>query len=66
MSDAVDEPRREIQELLYKSRTHSLREQMRDFASQHESKADLKHLRETATRGKSLSEVIDEEREERL
>jgi hypothetical protein len=51
--------------LLQKSRTAPLRSKMEGFAERHEgTDGDLKELRRS--RGKNLSEIVDEGREERV
>jgi hypothetical protein len=52
-------------QLLNKSKTHGLRERMRQFVSEHGEETDLRETRKTAD-GKPLSEIVTEEREERF
>ena len=54
------------EQLLKKSRTRPLREQMEEFVSEHEAPDDLAELRRRAKGGQRLSEIVKEDREERL
>lgn len=54
------------EQLLEKSRTRPLQEQMEQFVSDNETPDDLDELRRRATRGQRLSEVVKEDREERI
>jgi len=65
MSDATDEIGFRGQQLLNKSKTNPLRERMKQFLQQQET-TDLKQLRSQVATGKSLSEMVEEDREERL
>lgn len=55
-----------VRQLLTKGKTHSLRVQMQDFVSEHGSATDLKALRDDVTTGKDISEIVTEDRDERL
>lgn len=50
------------EQLLKKSRTRPLREQMEEFVSEHEAPDDLTELRRRAKSGQKLSEVVKEDR----
>jgi ribosomal protein S3AE len=65
MSETTDRTEFLGQQLLNKSRTLQLRTKMKEFIEEHETETDIKKLREE-TEGKTLSEVVNEEREERL
>jgi hypothetical protein len=54
------------EQLLKKSRTRPLREQMEEFVAEHEAPDDLAELRNRAKSGRDLSEIVKEDREERL
>ena len=66
MSDTADDLGFDARQLLNKSKTYSLREQMREFVAEHDTTTDLKELRERASSGKPVSEIVKEEREERF
>jgi ribosomal protein S3AE len=65
MSETTDTTEFLGKQLLNKSKTMPLRNSMREFIEEHETESDLKELRQE-TEGKDLSEMVDEEREERL
>lgn len=65
MSETTDTTEFLGKQLLNKSKTMPLRNSMREFIEEHETESDLKELRQE-TEGKDLSEIVDEEREERL
>lgn len=65
MSDTSDEIGFRGRQLLNKSKTNPLRERMKTFLEQHE-RADLKQLRSQVSAGKDLSEIVEDDREERL
>lgn len=54
------------EQLLKKSRTRPLRKQMEEFVTEHESPDDLTALRRRVKGGQPLSEIVKEDREERL
>lgn len=54
------------EQLLKKSRTRPLRKKMEEFVAEHESPDDLAALRRRAKGGRRLSEIVKEDREERL
>lgn len=66
MSNALDHTSFDVQQLLNEGKTHSLRQQMREFVSEHDDSADFKDVRSDASDGKPLSDVVLESREERL
>ena len=66
MSDTIDEVGFLGRQLLRKSQTNSLRQQMNEFIEQHEHPRDLKQMRREATEGKELCEIVTEGREERV
>jgi hypothetical protein len=67
MSDTVENFDFYARQLLNKSKTNPLRERMQEFASKHGGTTDLKQLREAAGgEGENLSEIVRENREERL
>lgn len=66
MSDTVDDLGFDARQLLNKGKTHSLREQMREFVSEHDTDVDLEELREAVSDGKPVSDIVTEERDERL
>lgn len=53
-------------QLLKKSQTEPLRERMQDFVDDHDVPDDLEALRRRAKEGENLSEVVKEDRNERL
>ena len=65
MSETTDKAEFLGQQLLNKSRTLPLRTKMKKFIEEHETETDIKKLREE-TEGKTISEIVNEEREERL
>jgi hypothetical protein len=65
MSDTADDIGFHGRQLLNKSKTNPLREQMRAFIEQH-NETELKQLRSQVSTGESLSEIIKEDRDERL
>lgn len=65
MSDTADDIEFQGRQLLNKSKTDPLRERMRQFLTEHESN-DFKTLREEVSEEKPLSDIVDEDREERL
>lgn len=65
MSDIPDDVVLHGRQLLNKSKIHPLREEMQNFVAGREA-SDLKTLRSTVSNGESLSDVVDEDREERL
>jgi ribosomal protein S3AE len=65
MSETTDTTEFLGKQLLNKSKTMPLRNSMREFIEEHETESDLKELRQE-TEGKDVSEMVDEEREERL
>lgn len=66
MSDTADDVEFNARHLLNKGKTHSLRKQMREFISEHDSTTDLKTLREEVATGKPISEIVTKDRDERL
>ena len=66
MSDTIDEVGFLGRQLLRKSQTNSLRQQMNEFIEQHEHPHNLKRMRREATEGKDISEIVTEYREERV
>lgn len=64
MSDAVDNFY--AKRLLRKSATNPMRERMREFVDDHQGDKDLKELRTHFDGGKDLSDVVIENREDRL
>ena len=66
MGDTIDEVGFLGRQLLRKSQTNSLRQQMNEFIEQHERPRDLKQMRREATEGKEVSEIVTENREERV
>ena len=65
MSDVTDEIGFRGQQLLNKSKTNPLRQRMKHFVEQQEDR-ELKQLRSELSEGEQLSEIIKEDREERL
>ncbi len=65
MSETTDTTEFLGQQLLNKSRTKPLRAKMREFVEEHGTETDIENLREE-TEGKSLSDIVNEGREERL
>jgi len=66
MSDTAEDPDFQVEHLLNKSKTRSLRERMREFVAEHDGPADLKQLREDVADGDDLSDIVVEDRDERL
>ena len=54
------------EQLLKRSQTQPLREQMEAFLEEHEPEADLKSLSRRAKDGEDLSEIVKRDRDERL
>lgn len=67
MSDVIDDEERFFgRQLLQKSRLGPLRERMQEFVSEHRG-GDVKTVRERLSKGETdLSDLVAEEREERL
>jgi len=65
MSDTADDIGFQGRQLLNKSKTNPLREKMRQFIDQNDNE-ELKQLRSKVAAGKDLSQVVKEDREERL
>jgi ribosomal protein S3AE len=65
MTETTDTTESLGKQLLNKSKTMPLRDSMREFIEEHGTETDLKELRQE-TEGKDVSEMVDEEREERL
>lgn len=53
-------------QLLKKSQTRPLREKMEEFVDDHEVPDDLKTLRKRIKSGEDVSEIVTQDREERL
>lgn len=66
MSDTIDESGIDVKRLLNRSKTRSLREQMRTFVDEHGEHTGFKELRETAANGTDVSTIVIDEREERV
>lgn len=65
MSDTADDIGFHGRQLLNKSKTDPLREKMRDFVAE-QKQSDLKELRSRVSTGEYLSNIVEEDREERL
>ena len=65
ISDTTDDPDKAGRRLLDEVRTGGLRDRMRSHLAAHESPVDLNSFRRTVASGDSLSEVVDEGRDER-
>jgi len=65
MTETTDTTESLGKQLLNKSKTMPLRDSMMEFIEEHGTETDLKELRQE-TEGKDVSEMVDEEREERL
>lgn len=65
MSETTDTTEFLGKQLLNKSKTTPLRNSMREFIEEHGTESDLKELRQE-TEGKDMSEILNEERQERL
>ena len=66
MSDALDGVDFYAEQLLRKSKTNQLRERMQAFVTEHGEDVDLKRVRAAVAEGDTLSEIVDEGREERV
>ncbi|MFC6940871.1 hypothetical protein ACFQE8_13025 [Salinirubellus sp. GCM10025818] len=66
MSDTADDLETAGRWLLDEAKTSGLRERMRDHLATHESPDDFKAFRRTVASGTSLSETVDEGRDERV
>lgn len=66
MSDTADDQELRAERLLNKSKTHGLRERMRDFLDSHEETDDLESLRRRVSGGEDLSDIVVEDRDERV
>lgn len=66
MSDAVDDFDFYAKQLLNKSKTNPLRQRMQEFVSEHGEQTDLKQARRAVQDGDTLSDIVIEDREERL
>jgi hypothetical protein len=65
MSDAVDDLDFWGRQVLKKSRVNPLREKMQEFVSEAEP-VDLEDIRRSTSGGSDLSEIVREDREERI
>lgn len=65
MSDAADDIGFAERQLLNKSKTHPLRERMRRFVEDR-GEDDLKQRRRSVSEGTDLSEIVTEDRDERI
>jgi len=65
MSETSDTTEFLGKQLLNKSKTTPLRNSMKEFIKKNRTESDLKELRKV-TEGKDMSEIINEERQERL
>lgn len=66
MTDTVDDFSFYSEQLLKKSKTNPLRERMKEFIEKNREEADLKKYRKEASNGKNLSDIVTENREERV
>jgi membrane-bound lytic murein transglycosylase MltF len=66
MSDVADDQEFRAEQLLNKSKTHRLREQMRAFLADHDEPADLESLRRRVSGEKDLSDIVVDDRDERV
>jgi hypothetical protein len=65
MSDTADDDGFYRRQVLNKSKTEPLREQMREFVAEHDD-TDLKELRSRVSAGEDLSEIVQTDREDRV
>ena len=65
MSETSDTTEFLGKQLLNKSKTTPLRNSMKEFIKKNRTESDLKELRKV-TEGKDMSEIMNEERQERL
>ena len=66
MSDTRDDTEFYAEQLLRKSKTNTLRARLEAFVDEHDQETDLERLRSSTGDGASLSDIVDEGREERL
>ncbi len=66
MSDTADGFGFDAKQLLNEGKTHSLREQIREFVSEHDSDVPLEELREAVSDGKQVSDIVIDDRDERV
>lgn len=66
MSDVEDELRFQGDQLLNQSKLQPLLSKMRTFISEHPATGDLDERRRTASRGRDISDIVIEGRDERL
>lgn len=66
MSDTAEDIGFHAEELLRKSKTGPLRQRMQQFVEEHGDDTDLKTARKDAGDGEALSDIVIEQREERL
>jgi hypothetical protein len=66
MSDTADGFGFDAKQLLNEGKTHSLREQMPEFVSEHDSDVPLEELREAVSDGKQVSDIVIDDRDERV
>jgi len=66
MSNTVDDIGFHAEELLRRSKTGPLRQRMQQFVDEHRDDTDLKTARKDAGEGETLSDIVIEQREERL
>lgn len=66
MSDTADEFRFRGEQLLNKSKLQPLRSKMREFIAEHDTTSDLGERRRAASRGRDLSDIVIDSRDERL
>lgn len=64
MSDTADDIGFNARRILDKSKTNPLRQRMREFVSDHEPR-DVRELRARVAEGTDLSEIVDQNRDER-
>ena len=66
MSDTTEDPEFWGRQLLNKSQTNPLRQRMTEFIAEHEPSDDFKQLRKIVADDTSVSELVDEDREDRV
>lgn len=66
MSDVTDDIQFRGRQLLNKSKLEPLRSKMRAFVAHHGTAAELSERRRKASRGRDLSDIVIDSRDERL
>ena len=66
MSETTERDHDDLERLLERDSSASLRNRMQEFAAEHNTPTDLKALRREVATGEPLSEIVRQERDERF